>query len=150
MSKRRAWQLLLGAFSVLFAAAQFVRPQAPALGRDPNARSVWTDPAVPEPVKTILRRSCADCHSSDTRWPWYAKIAPVSWVIERDVRRAREHMNLSVWPASPDVEEAEIGDMVFAREMPPKRYLLMHPDARLTDSERNLILKWSQSVNLTR
>jgi cytochrome c551/c552 len=97
-------------------------------------------------VKAILRRSCADCHSLETNWPWYAQIAPASWVVARDVRRAREHMNLSAWPEAPDIEEAEIADMVSAGTMPPGRYMLMHPGARLSEAERQVILKWVQGA----
>jgi hypothetical protein len=127
-------------------AAQFVRPLQQAQATDRSARSVWKDPAVPGPVKSILRRSCADCHSLETNWPWYAQIAPASWVVARDVRHAREHMNLSVWPEAPDIEEAEIADMVSASKMPPRRYTLMHPGARLSEAERQVILKWVQGA----
>lgn len=143
---RRFFKIVLGTLLAAFSGAQFIGPKIPAAGRGLNARSIWQDRSVPPEVDAILRRSCADCHSSETRWPWYAHIAPVSWTIARDMRRARGHLNLSDWPPQPDVEKAEIGDMVVNRMMPPKRYLMMHPDARLSDAERRTVVDWIQNA----
>src|SRR5271166_3000619 len=58
---------------------------------------ITQDVAAPAPVELILRRGCYDCHSNETRWPWYARVAPVSWLVIRDVNRGRKHVNFSTW-----------------------------------------------------
>ena len=141
LSVRISFGLLLAAFL----AAQLVRPPAAEPARSPNARTIWQDAAVPPEVASILRRSCADCHSLQTSWPGYAHVAPVSWMISSDVRRARENLDLSDWPAEPDLEKGQIGDVVTNHLMPPKRYLVMHPGARLSDAQARAILRWIQS-----
>lgn len=143
-SLRSLWLPVAGLFVAAFLAAQLVRPALPSTPAPSGARSVWQDPSVPPVVGAILHRSCADCHSLETHWPWYAHLAPASWLVASDVRRARGHMNLSDWPRQPDIEKAEIGDMVVNRVMPPKRYLFMHSDARLSDADRKTILAWVQ------
>lgn len=138
-------RISLGLLLAAFLAAQLVRPSAADPARRPGARTIWQDAAVPAEVASILRRSCADCHSLQTSWPWYAHVAPVSWMISSDVRRARENLNLSDWPQEPDLEKGQIGDVVINRLMPPKRYLVMHPGARLNDAQTQAILRWIQS-----
>lgn len=142
---RRLFLYGLGALTVVFAGVQFVPTPELTAAPKPGAANVWQDRSVPPEVGAILRRSCSDCHSLETRWPWYAHVAPVSWLIESDVKNARSHMNLSNWPVHPDIEKAGIGDMVLNRMMPPKRYLLLHPDAKLSDADRNTILHWIQN-----
>lgn len=142
---RRRSLKVIGLLLAVLVAAQFLGPGVPESQKNSKNRSVWQDPSVPPAVKAILRRSCADCHSVETRWPWYAHIAPVSWLIVSDVRRAQAHFTLSVWPEHPDIEKAEIGDMIVNKMMPPRRYLLLHPDAVLTGADRQIIIQWIQS-----
>ena len=143
----RRFLLLLGGLTFsAFLAAQLVRPPEPSAALDVDARTVWQDPSVPADVRAILRRSCADCHSIETRWPWYTHVAPASWLVANDVRNARARLNLSNWPRQPDIEKAGIGDVIVNRLMPPRRYLLLHPDARLSDAERKAIVNWIQNT----
>lgn len=104
---------------------------------------------APPEVLFILRRSCYDCHSNETRWPWYARVAPVSWLIARDVGGARFKMNFSTWSAIPEpnpmLYRHEIVKNVEARKMPLPRYLWMHPDARLSAADRDLLRRWAGS-----
>lgn len=100
----------------------------------------------PEDVEQVLRKACFDCHSNETEWPWYAYVAPVSWLVADDVHEAREDMNFSEWPSDPD--EAvdlieEIGEQVESDAMPPDSYRWMHPEARLSAQERQLLIDWS-------
>jgi hypothetical protein len=109
---------------------------------------VVMEPVAPEDVITVLKRSCYDCHSNETRWPWYAWVAPVSWQVVRDVRLARGDLNFSEWPAL-DVEgerEAlkDIYEEVEEGEMPLWSYKLIHPDARLSDRDRRILLEWAR------
>lgn len=102
--------------------------------------------AAPAEVQEILSRSCYDCHSFESRWPWYAHVAPASWFVTRHVSEAREHMNFSTWNRYDAEERAdhleEIGEEVEEGKMPLKSYLLLHRDARLTEQEAGIIQGW--------
>jgi cytochrome c len=104
---------------------------------------------VPPDVRQAVGNACADCHSNATRWPLYAHIAPVSWLLERDVMEARKRMNLSTWQDLDNETRismlAETAAEVRRKEMPPKQYVLLHPDARLTDAERTAIINWTKA-----
>jgi hypothetical protein len=95
--------------------------------------------AAPPDVQAILERSCMDCHSHATRWPWYAYVAPVSWLVVYDVHHAREHMNLSRWGGyAPDRQRKKLEEMLEEAEngtMPVTPYLWMHPEAELSPQD---------------
>ena len=105
---------------------------------------------APPAVRTVLERSCHDCHSNATRWPWYAWVAPASWLLAYDVAEAREHLNFSTWGRYDEEERAdlleEIAEMVEDGEMPPWYYLPMHPDARLSDADLAALRAWTGPV----
>lgn len=82
-------------------------------------------------------RACADCHSHETRWPWYSRIAPASWLVSNHVRDGRRDMNISV-PDEVDVTEAV--EEIREGTMPPADYKLMHPKARLTEEEKTALI----------
>jgi len=103
----------------------------------------------PAPVRAVLERACYDCHSHETRWPWYARVAPVSWLVAWDVEHGREHLNLSDWPLDElDREEliTEIYEEVAEGEMPLWYYLPLHPEARLEESEVDLLREWAGAL----
>jgi hypothetical protein len=106
-------------------------------------------PATAE-VRSILRRACYACHSNETVWPWYSRIAPISWVIARDVHEGREELNLSAWNRYTTRQQLkklkESWDEVAEGEMPPWTYLPPHPEARLSAEDRAALRAWSQSV----
>jgi hypothetical protein len=106
-------------------------------------------PATVE-VRSVLRRACYDCHSNETVWPWYSRIAPISWLIARDVYKGREELNLSTWNRYTTKQQLkklkESWDEVAEGEMPPWMYLPPHPDARLSADDRAVLRAWSQSV----
>jgi hypothetical protein len=103
-----------------------------------------------EEVIAMLRESCFDCHSNETVWPWYSNVAPMSWLVARDVAEAREHFNFSEWGdysagdkahlAEEAVEEVEEG------KMPLPNYLRLHPKAKLTPDDFALLEAWAQEV----
>lgn len=102
---------------------------------------------APAEVRTILRRSCYDCHSHESRWPWYGYIAPVSWLMAYDIDHAREHLNFSTWNRY-DAEERsekleELWEEVEEGEMPLWYYLPLHPEARLDESQKELLRAWA-------
>jgi hypothetical protein len=105
---------------------------------------------APPLVLEVLKRSCYDCHSYETKWPWYSYVAPVSFLIADDVAEAREHMNFSEWnrlSRSEKAEEAEeIWEHVEKNEMPLKRYLLMHKEASLSGADMKILMDWTASI----
>lgn len=92
--------------------------------------------SMPAEAKTVLVNKCADCHSNETRWPVYSRVAPGSWLIERDIVEARKKMNLSIWEQMPaDTQDVLIGKIIHEtmnRDMPPLQYRALHWDAKLT------------------
>ncbi|HLJ77117.1 MAG TPA: heme-binding domain-containing protein [Acidobacteriaceae bacterium] len=102
---------------------------------------------IPRDVEAILSEKCADCHAGPRRVPLYGHFAPASWLMERDVVRARQAMDLSRWQSySPDEQEALRSKIVFEsrkRSMPPPQYVAMHWTARLSDAEIRTIVRWA-------
>lgn len=104
---------------------------------------------VPDNVHQILKRSCFDCHSDHTRWPWYSNIAPASWLVAKDVRYGRAKMNFSQWgKMSEGKREARlesICDEISDDEMPLKKYLLLHSDAKLSRQDKDILCNWVEA-----
>jgi len=105
---------------------------------------------APEDVMATLRRSCWDCHSNETDWPWYAYVAPVSWRVSEHVHEGREHVNFTDW-ADYDTEDLdeiyeEIADEVRKEGMPLKDYLLAHRNAVLTNADRERLVGWAETA----
>ena len=95
----------------------------------------------------VLVRACGNCHSNHTDWPWYSHVAPVSWWIARDVREGRESLNLSEWetysaPQRRDKLESICG-LISTGRMPPRQYRSMHPEANLTEMEKEAVCAWA-------
>src|SRR5262245_7649283 len=115
----------------------------PGIGSNPPER--YKLDAPPE-VQEILRSSCLDCHSNETRWPFYARLAPGSWLMSRDVRKGRSRMNLSEWGDADEDEKKtdkeNSWEQIEAGEMPPWFYLPLHPDARLDERKKAILKKW--------
>lgn len=121
---------------VLFAVIQLV-----PYGRDHVNPAVVAEPPWESPkTRELVFRACKDCHSNETVWPWYASVAPVSWLLQRDVEEGRSHFNVSRWgEGKQDADEA--ASMVRKGEMPPWFYLPTHPEARLTDPEKQELIR---------
>jgi mono/diheme cytochrome c family protein len=114
---------------LLLAVAQLV-----PYGRDHDNPPVAAEPAWDSPAtRELARRACFDCHSNETRWPWYSNIAPLSWLIQRDVDEGRDELNWSEW--GPDQEGDESAETLIEGSMPPDSYSLLHPEARLSAQE---------------
>ncbi len=131
---------------LLFAAIQLYRPDRSNPPFDP-AQALETGGRAPADVTAILERSCYDCHSSRTRWPWYSNIAPMSWLIADDVSEARKKMDFSRWTTYPPKLMSRkltgINDEVMKGDMPLKQYLMLHSDAKLTDSDKMVLGDWA-------
>lgn len=93
------------------------------------ADTPWNSPRT----ATLVRAACYDCHSNETVWPWYSKVAPLSWLSVYDVEKGRDELNFSQWPNIGETDD--LGEYTREGEMPPLQYKLLHPEARLSDSE---------------
>jgi len=137
------------ALVVVFLLAQFVQPKRTNPPVVPS-RSLEAHVQVPHDVLPILKRSCGDCHSSETVWPWYSHVAPVSWFVVDDVNEGRSHINFQDWEAQENPKEAAehlalICKVVREKGMPPLSYRLMHRESRLSEKDIDAICSWSQS-----
>ena len=126
----------------------FVHPFG-AMKTQRSDRPLLLDASFDPQVVRILERSCQNCHSEKTAWPLYSYLPPMSWIIERDVASGRGHMNLSRWNGYPPERQEEIlsqmSSLVRNRVMPLPRYLLLHPEARLSDAEVDYLYQWAKS-----
>jgi hypothetical protein len=99
-------------------------------------------------VMETLRAACYDCHSNETQWPWYSRVAPVSWRIAEHVRMGRRNLNFSEWQGMSSEDQADargdIWEEVERGTMPLSDYLRMHPEAVLTDSQKEALRRWTQ------
>jgi hypothetical protein len=123
---------------------------AQAFRIDKSNPPVESDVNPPPQVKEVMRRSCYSCHSNEIVWPWYAEIAPASWLVAYDVRAGRAELNFSIWgtysPAKRHKKLEEIAQTISEGEMPPWYYIYpMHLDARLSASDREGIVRWISS-----
>ena len=106
----------------------------------PYGRTHSNPPAIKEPpwdsphVRELAVRACFNCHSNETTWPWYAKLAPFSWVVQFDVENARSVVNFSEWNRTYDLAPYS-GQSVVTGNMPPLKYLMAHREANLTPQE---------------
>lgn len=144
---RRHGLILIGLLMLAIASAARsysrppMRPESTAAGVDANT-------PVPAPVMSILRRACFDCHSHDTRWPWYSAIPVASWLVEHDVSEGRDRLNFSRWARYNRFERADLLDKACekatTRDMPLWQYRLLHPEARLTEADIAALCAWSR------
>ena len=137
--KKRTWVLffIIDAFVVI----QFIPI-------DRNNPAVTGEIEAPEEVMAILRRSCYDCHSNETVWPWYSYVAPASWLAAKDVREGRDELNFSEWSSystkQKNHKRKECGEEVEEGEMPLWFYTPLHPEAELSQEDIGIISSWSK------
>ena len=135
--------------ALLVALGVLVAIQLVPVSRDNGPGTVETVNAPPD-VKTLLGRACANCHTGATEWPWYSRVAPVSWLLAYDVHEGREHLDLAtlqdVKPKKKAKLFGEIAEEVDESGMPLWYYRLVHPEARLTDAERKAIVDWANAA----
>jgi hypothetical protein len=106
----------------------------------PYGRTHANPPVIQEPewdtprTRELAVRACFDCHSNQTRWPWYADVAPLSWVVQSDVESARHVINFSEWNLPYDLAPYS-SQSIITGAMPPAKYRMAHPEANLTRGE---------------
>ena len=144
------WVLLIGV--ILFVIAQFIRPAKtnPAIDQ---SMALESHVQVDSKVAAILDRSCADCHSNKTRWPWYSNVAPVSWFVIDHVHEGRGNLNFSEWGTYDKEQQTdllrEICGEVKRGNMPLSSYTPLHPGSKLSGDDVGAICGWAGSVKLS-
>ncbi len=145
---KKIWKIVGYGVVTAMIVIQFIRPERTNPPFDP-AKSLDSAGIAPPAVLTKLRASCFDCHSNETRWPWYSNITPFNFLLVKDVRSGRRHLNFSEWALmKPERMQSRLGnisDEVSNREMPMPIYLIMHPGARLSDADVKLISDWADA-----
>lgn len=131
---------------------QFIHPaKNKATGAQPNY--IGNVYPVSQDVRNILAKACNDCHSNNTEYPWYSKIQPVDWWLDKHVRDGKRHLNLDEYTNRPLRYQyhklEEIAEQVKELEMPLESYTWMHGDAKLTESEKSALIGWADALRDT-
>ena len=136
------------ALAFIFIGMQFIRPARTNPAVD-QSQTIGSHTQMTPDVASILDRSCRDCHSNQTVWPWYTNVAPISWWLSNHVNEGRHDLNLSEWGRLPgDRQERklrQICDEVEDGAMPMSSYLPMHPAARLSEQDKKTLCDWTDA-----
>ena len=144
MKKKLKWIALV--LIVGFALLQFTNP---ARTNPPVVRDLIAANPPPPEITALLHAACYDCHSYETKWPLYSRIAPSSWLVVRDVNEGRENLNFSEWPTDPAriaKKLDHINEALDSGQMPPSKYTALHPEARLTEAQRKAMMDWTDAL----
>jgi hypothetical protein len=140
---------ILGVLLIILIAIQFIKPQK-NIHPGEQPKDISTLYAVPEDVDTILAIACKDCHSNNTRYPWYNNFQPVAWFLANHVKDGTRSFNLNQFATYPVARQydkiEEIKKQIDNGDMPLSSYTIIHRDARLTDGEKNTIITWSENI----
>jgi len=139
-------------FLVLFIAVQVYRPEKNN-GSPINGMDFLTAENVPPPIADIFQKSCYNCHSNHTDYAWYDNIVPFAWYIDRKIKRAKRSLNFSKWGAFEPWQRRLFlqGGIVYdidTKRMPPKSYLALHPEAVISEQEKEAIAAWIATVDM--
>ncbi len=147
--KALRWLLVIGVG--LLVIAQFIRPAKTNPAAD-QSLALEVQMHVEPKVSAIIDRSCADCHSNKTRWPWYSNVAPVSWFVIDHVNHGRSHLNFSEWGKYDGRRQSEkldeMCELVKEGEMPLSSYTPLHPGSKLTPEDVNAICQWTHQEQM--
>jgi len=133
--------IIIGVFVLCCLVVQLV-----PIGRVHTNPPVLAEPSWDNPrTRELFMRTCGDCHSNETVWPWYSNVAPISWLIQNDVNEGRSYFNVSEWGMREN-EAGEAAEIFAEGEMPPAQFLLLHPEARLTPSEKQELYSGLQNT----
>ena len=145
---KKAIKIIIIVLALIFVIAQFIRPD---LSHPPvvPGQELEATTAVPQNVAAVFERSCNDCHSQKTDFPWYSQITPVSWWLRNHVDHGREHLNFSVWNTYANDRKVrrleEVCEQVESREMPLPSYTWAHWDAPLSSEESRTLCDWTRA-----
>ena len=134
--------------AVVFLGMQFVRPARTNPSVD-QTQTINAQLQLTPPVAAILDRSCHDCHSNSTRWPWYSNVVPASWFLVDHVNEGREHLNFSEWgkldKRNADKKLEEMCEEVSDKLMPIDSYTWIHRSAKLSDADIKILCDWTEA-----
>lgn len=131
------WIVRLIVFGVVIFGALQLIPRGAALANPPVQQEPdWDSPQTRE----LAQRACFDCHSNETNWPWYTKIQPGSMLMSGDITKGRAMMNFSEWDSSVELTGDFVERTIRSGKMPLKRYLMLHPEAKLTVEEQDQLI----------
>jgi len=140
-------KILLGILVVIIL-IQFIRPEKNVSNIEIN--DITTVMEVPQEIKEIIKTSCADCHSNNTKYPWYSEIAPVSWYLAQHVNEGKEHLNFSEWAAYNKDQKSHIlkdlEEEIDEHKMPLESYLWIHKEAILSVDKYDILLNWIKTI----
>lgn len=129
---------------------QFIRPEKNDSKEGLN--DISTVMNIPDEVKSIIKTSCADCHSNYTKYPWYSEIAPVSWYLAQHVNEGKEHLNFSEWTSyNKDQKKHILKDLkeeLAEHEMPLRSYLIIHENAKMNKYQYKTLLNWVKTISV--
>jgi len=140
---------MLIALAIVFVLIQFVRPAKNNAGG--VAHSLPMKYGVPPDVNVIIKPACLDCHSNNTKYPWYSQVQPIAWWMANHVNEGKKHLNMSEFTnrriAYQHHKFEEIVEMVRKKEMPLPSYTWfgLHPKADLTDEQREILIAWAEA-----
>jgi hypothetical protein len=147
--KRKTIIIYIIATKLLFVAIQFFPVNKPKVIVD-NPNDLIATTTVPKNIALKLKTACYDCHSNQTKLPWYASIAPTKWFIYKHINEGREELNFSNWNTYNKEKKAEILDdistVVYGDEMPLKKYTVIHPVAKLSKEDKEDIINWADKL----
>lgn len=136
---------------IILVIIQFIQPSKNQGVMDDN--HLFNQTAVPDNIRTILQKSCMDCHSNQTNYPWYDRIAPVSWMVNNHIREGKKSVNLSKWGNYSKIDKITILDNICneitKKKMPLKSYTFIHRDTRLNEEKIDSLCAWTENLALS-
>jgi len=141
-------KIIGGIILLVIIVPQFIPVDKPEINED-KSNDLITNNEIPGNIANMLKTSCYDCHSNQTVYPWYADVAPVSWLVIRDVKVGRKELNFSDWETLSKMDKAklldDISEEVEDEEMPMPIYFVTHSDAKLSEENRAALVNWSEA-----
>lgn len=149
MSFKRNRKKILLFIAIIFLGIQFYRPnknsQKPLTSQD-----FLISENAPKKIKTLFQNSCYSCHSNQTNYYWYDHIAPVSWIIDNHVKEGKEELNFSIWKRIDSRDKtvilSEIAVEITEDKMPLSSFTFMHPETKINETDKKLILEWLYTI----
>jgi hypothetical protein len=147
---RTTTKILIGVLIVLIV-IQFIKPDR-NINPQEQKRHIAQFVPVPQDVQIVLKRACYDCHSNNTRYPWYANIQPIAWYLAHHVKEGKAELNFDEFTSydakKQDHKLEEVAETVEEGEMPLSSYTLIHKDAKLAEQERTLLVDWAKKARV--
>jgi hypothetical protein len=146
---KRIIKRILIALLIIFVLIQFIRPKK-NISEGISANDISTKYPVPDSVQSILKVACNDCHSNNTRYPWYAEIQPVGWWLSNHIKDGKRGLNFSEFTSYRIRKQFhrldDINEMVKKNEMPIGSYTIIHKDAILTEQQKLILANWTEAL----